>query len=118
MKKGYIVILLIAIVLFGIGYYNYQKPGKYDTLAKCISEKGVKFYGSFQCSHCADQKRIIGKSMEYINYIECGPLSGPLTKICQEEGIRSYPKWEFNGEKISKVLTIEELSSMSGCKNE
>ena len=56
--------------------------------------------------------------MEYINYIECGPLSGPLTKICQEEGIRSYPTWEFNGEKISKVLTIEELSSMSGCKNE
>jgi len=111
---GLIVIAILILVIVGVN--NSRKPGKYDDFAKCLTYSNVKFYGSFQCPHCAEQKRIFGKSIKYINYIECGPLSGPQTQICKDNHLRYYPTWEFNNTKTEDVLEVDELSSMTGCK--
>ena len=39
--------------------------------AQCLTDKGMKFYGSSNCSWCAKEKTLLGDSLQYINYIEC-----------------------------------------------
>lgn len=61
-KHAYAVVgLVIVILLIGFTVVSFSAPGKYDDFAKCLSEKGVKFYGAFWCSHCANQKAMFGK---------------------------------------------------------
>jgi len=69
---------------------------KYDTFAKCLTEKGVKMYGAFWCGHCQNQKKAFGDSFKYVTYIECAePNSQKQLEICAKEGITGYPTWVF-----------------------
>ena len=117
LTKKIIVYSILIIIIFGVTYMaivNAKKPGKYDNFAKCLTEKGVKFYGSFQCPACAQQKQKFGKSMKYVDYIECGPL-GQQTKICNDANIDAYPTWIRDTDVKKGVLSFEELSQLSGC---
>lgn len=69
--------------------------GKYDSLAKCLTDKGVKMYGAYWCPHCQNQKKAFGDSFKYINYTECADpnVEGQL-EVCQKAKIESYPTWE------------------------
>ncbi len=108
-----IIIVLAAIIYIPIS--NSSKPSIYDDFAKCLSENNVKFYGSFQCPHCADQKALFGKSMKYVNYIECGPLGGPVDQGCIDAGVKAYPTWIFENETREGVLSLGELAQQTGC---
>ena len=118
MKKSYAITIIVILVIIALFYYSVKKPGKYDEFAKCLSNKDAKMWGAYWCSHCAEQKRIFGKSFEFVKYIECGVPgdTSKQTEICSREGIRSYPTWEIDGERIEKVMEIGELSSLTGCK--
>ena len=119
-KKSYIVLSIIVLVVIVIGVLIYNStttPGQYDNFAKCLTEKGVKFYGAFWCPHCADQKKLFGKSIKYVDYIECStPDRSGQTPLCIQEKIEGYPTWEFNGTKASGVFSLQELGSKSGCQ--
>ncbi len=120
MKKSnaYMIVgLVIIILLIGFTVVSFSAPGKYDDFAKCLSEKGVKFYGAFWCSHCANQKAMFGKSFQYINYIECSEPDGAgQLPVCKDAGVKSYPTWEFaNGTQQSGELSIQQLSERTGC---
>ena len=117
-KHAYMVIgLAIIILLAGFTIVSFSAPGKYDDFAKCLSEKGVKFYGSFWCSHCANQKAMFGKSFQYINYIECStPDGNSQLPICKDAGVKSYPPWDFpDGTKETGEFTIQQLNNRTGC---
>ena len=87
-----------------------------ETLAKCLSEKGVKFYGASGCGYCKKQKEVFGEAAQYLPYIECvDEETRKMTSQCQEAGIQSYPTWEFFGEKKSGFKTPEELSQLADC---
>lgn len=118
--KKYTIIAVFLIIIVSIWSYAYIRPGKYDGFASCLAEKNVKFFGSFQCSNCADQKRLFGKSTNILMssgvYIECGPLSGPQTQICIDNKIEGYPTWEFSdGTRLVGTRQLTELSEKSGC---
>lgn len=125
MKKQaiYIVIILaVAILLtFGLSFLNDDStpsgPGQYDELAVCLADKGVKFYGAFWCSHCAEQKKIFGNSAKLLPYIECStPNAMDQTDVCKAAGIESYPTWIFpDGSKVTGGLTPAELATKSEC---
>lgn len=70
---------------------------KYDLLAKCLTEKGVKMYGAFWCGHCQNQKKAFGSSFQYINYQECtiDGKQNSFAQVCQDAGIEGYPTWIF-----------------------
>ena len=87
-----------------------------ETLAKCLSEKGAKFYGSSGCGWCKKQKEVFGEAAQYLPYIECvDEETRKMTSQCQEAGIQGYPTWEFFGEKKSGFKTPEELSQLADC---
>src|SRR3989344_8328823 len=115
MKKiSYIILAVILLIVFVIFYFN-SGLGKYDDFAKCLTEKGVKFYGAFWCPHCVEQKKLFGSSIKYVTYIECSTPSGSgQTQICIKENIESYPTWVFpNNTTLVGPQTLEKLSSSS-----
>ncbi|MCA9374641.1 MAG: hypothetical protein R3B71_03880 [Candidatus Gracilibacteria bacterium] len=86
-------------------------------LAMCITDSGAKFYGAYWCPHCADQKKLFGDAMQYIDYIECdagGENAQP--ELCTSNNITSYPTWIFaDGERLVGTQEIEVLASQAGC---
>lgn len=75
-----------------------------DDFAKCISSKGIKFYGAHWCPHCKDQKALFGDSAQYLPYIECStpdstPENNTQLQVCIDAGIQSYPTWDFSNIK-------------------
>lgn len=87
-----------------------------EALAKCLTEKGAKFYGAYWCSWCAQQKEMFGNAAQYLPYVECSEEnSQEMTPECKAIGITSYPTWEFNGEKNPGLKSLDDLVSLSGC---
>ncbi len=91
---------------------------KLETLAKCLSEKGAKFYGAYWCGWCNKQKEIFGQAAQYLPYIECSdPKTKELTPECQKAGITGFPTWQLpNGEKSPGFKPLEKLAELSGCQ--
>ncbi|MBI5413274.1 hypothetical protein HZA42_02930 [Candidatus Peregrinibacteria bacterium] len=91
---------------------------KYVGFAQCLTERGVKMYGAFWCSHCANQKKLFGSSFSEINYIECDPRGPkPNPGLCLEKKIESFPTWEFqDGSQLKGELTFKQLAEKSTCK--
>ncbi len=119
MKRSTTLAIGIVLIVGGFLAYKYNQtlPGKYDDFAKCITEQGAKMYGAFWCPHCNNQKQLFGKSVKYIEYIECSLPDRQQTQICNNANIASYPTWEFkNKERQEGEITLEELSKKTGCK--
>jgi len=119
-KRNIIIILLIIIVgaaILGFWWWQNNMPGKLDDFAKCLSEKGAKFYGAFWCPHCQNQKTLFGKSKKYLPYVECStPDGNSQLKVCSDANIQSYPTWQFSdGSSEVGELSLQELSEKSEC---
>jgi hypothetical protein len=80
-----------------------------EDFARCLTEKGVKMYGSVTCLHCANQKALFKDAFKYINYIEC--LSNPE----QCSGLEGVPAWEINGKIAIGEQSLNKLAELSGC---
>jgi len=122
-KYSGLLVTLAAVVLVigGLVYLaNRQSgaPGQYDGLAQCLTEKGAKFYGASWCPHCAEQKRMFGSSMKYVDYVECaipGNQRGQ-TKACDDAKIESYPTWVFaDGARVTGEQLPKSLAEKAGC---
>jgi hypothetical protein len=120
MKNKKIFIIVIVIIILAIStliyFFNYN-PTNYDNFAKCLTSRDAKFFGAFWCSHCAEQKSLFGKSIKYVNYIECdsrGENAQP--ELCQKEEIVGYPTWKINGTLLPGLQPLERLSQYSECK--
>jgi len=109
-------LVIIVIAVFFFTRTKEAEAGMYDEFAKCITGQGAIFYGSFQCIHCATQKSLFGNSMQYISYVECGPLGGHQILICQQAGITGYPSWIIGNKKYEGVQQLDKLAGLTGCQ--
>jgi hypothetical protein len=116
---GIIVIVIAILAVFGFNMTGQvvAATGKYDSFAQCLSQSGVKMYGAYWCPHCNEQKSMFGSSWQYVNYVECSLANrAGETPACTQAGITAYPTWEFqDGSRVEGALTLEELSTRSGC---
>lgn len=95
-----------------------SEPSKYDAFAKCLTEKGVKMYGAYWCSHCIAQKEAFGSSFQYVNYQECtvDGKAGTYAQVCKDAGIEGYPTWKFpDGAVKDGEVPFDDLAKLSGC---
>jgi hypothetical protein len=110
---------LLAVLAYG-GWRAYDRftPGKYDQFAKCLGEKGAKFYGAYWCTHCKAEKVRFGKSAKYLPYIECAPQdSTELAPECKQNGVTAFPTWKFSdGTTEVREMELAELASRTGCE--
>lgn len=106
--------LVLALVVYR-GYKWYKRrttPGQFDAFARCLSQKGVKMYGTDWCEYCQRQKKEFGKSFQYVSFVNCDYQK----QECKERGVESYPTWIIGGKQYSGVQPLERLASLSGCE--
>ncbi len=108
-----VVLVMMTVAVFGIGSPDEKN---YDGFAQCLTEKGLKMYGSANCGHCNSQKDMFGSSWQYVDYVECSSLYGGQTEACLQAGIRGYPTWVLpDGTQVLGRQSFERLSELSGC---
>ena len=121
---GYIVLIVVGLVVIiaavgGLWYMDRQSAPEreaYASLAQCLSEREVKFYGAFWCPNCGSQKALFKGSGKSLPYIECSLPDKTQIEMCEDEGIGNYPTWEFDGNKrCVGTLSPEVLAHLSGC---
>jgi len=113
-KKLFLGISVLAL-LFLLGCA--ESSPKMDAFAQCLSDKGAKFYGAYWCSHCADQKKDFGSSIDKIPYVECA-IQGQngQTQPCIDAQITGYPTWVFaDGSRLTGRQPLSTLAQKTGC---
>lgn len=111
-----IVVVVAAGAYFWFQYQN--TPGQYDAFAECINISGAKFYGTFWCSHCQNQKKAFGKSAKLLPYIECStPDGNGQLPVCADADIKAYPTWVFaDGSEETGELSFQKLAEKTSCQ--
>ena len=87
--------------------------------AKYLKESGVIKYSAYWCPNCLYQSELFGKqAYKELNVVECAKDGkNSQTQLCIDKKIRGFPSWEINGKIILGVLTLRELSTMTGYEN-
>ena len=87
--------------------------------AKYLKEIGVIKYSAYWCPNCLNQSELFGKqAYKELNVVECArDGKNSQTQLCIDKKIKGFPTWEINGKLILGVLSLEELSKLTGFKN-
>ena len=87
--------------------------------AKYLKDKGVVKYSAYWCPNCLNQSELFGKqAYEGLNVVECARDGlNSQTQLCIDKKIKGFPTWEINGKLILGVLSLKELSKLTGYKN-
>ena len=88
-------------------------------LAKYLNDKGVVKYSAYWCPNCLNQSELFGKqAYRELNVVECARDGiNSQTQLCIDKKIKGFPTWEINGKLILGVLSLKELSKLTGFKN-
>ena len=87
-------------------------------LAKYLNDKGVVKYSAYWCPNCLNQSELFGKqAYKELNVVECARDGvNSKTQLCIDKRITGFPTWEINGKLILGVLSLKELSKLTGFK--
>ena len=87
--------------------------------AMYLKDSGVIKYSAYWCHNCLNQSELFGKqAYKELNVVECAnDGKNSQTQLCIDKKIKGFPSWEINGKIILGILTLEELSSLTGYKN-
>ena len=115
-------ILVIAVFFTGTlyawqdGWLQPPENPELQALAMHLEDTGAQYFGAFWCPNCQDQRRIFGRSADRLPYVECSPngRGGIVAFECVSNGITAYPTWIIDGERYQRVLSVEELTRLSG----
>ena len=85
-------------------------------LAKYLTDKGVVKYSAYWCPNCLNQSELFGKqAYKELNVVECArDGKNSQTQLCIDKKIKGFPTWEINGKLILGVLSLKELSKLTG----
>ena len=88
-------------------------------LAKYLNDNGVVKYSAYWCPNCLNQSELFGKqAYKELNVVECArDRINSQTQLCIDKKIKQFPTGEINGKLIVGVLSIKELSKLTGFKN-
>ncbi len=113
-----------GLVLMGVLFLSFNLSSEkvnHDVLAQCLTENGVRMYGSYRCGVCAKTKAMFGASFQYIHEVECHPR-GPNSQygLCSEKKIEGTPTWtmERQGVELKRqvgFLSTDQLKEFGGC---
>ena len=87
--------------------------------AKYLKDSGVIKYSAYWCPNCLNQSELFGKqAYKELNVVECAnDGKNSQTQLCIDKKIKGFPSWEINGKIILGVLTLKELSTLTGYEN-
>ena len=130
-NKILLPLLLITVVVFISGCVQQStttsepSSASLDAFAQCLTDKGVKMYGSYICSGCLAQIKMFGGhegSFRYVDNIECHPRGpNPQTQLCLEKDISKTPTWILEKDdteikRLAGLQSFESLAEFSDCQ--
>ena len=88
-------------------------------LARYLNDNGVVKYSAYWCPNCLNQSELFGKqAYKELNVVECARDGiDSQTQLCIDKKIKGFPTWEINGKLILGVLSLKELSMLTGFRN-
>jgi len=102
--------VLAVILIAGYAVYAAASPGRFDSFAKCLSEKGATMYGAMSwCQYTQKQRAMFGKSFKYLKYEEYTEFPAASEKI------RKTPTWIIDDKVYEGVQSFDRLSGVTGC---
>ena len=86
--------------------------------AKYLKINGVIKYSAYWCPNCLNQGELFGRqAYKELNVVECARDGlNSQTQLCIDKKIRGFPTWEINGKQFLGVLSLKELSKLTGYK--
>ncbi len=104
-----------ALHLYYSDMFAPRESPRLQALASHLRLSGARFYGTYWCGTCQEQKQLFGSSAKRLPFIECTPngRNGLVAPACQRAQVNSYPTWIIRGERYHKVLSIDELARLS-----
>ena len=87
--------------------------------AKYLKDSGVIKYSAYWCPNCLNQSELFGKqACKQLNVVECArDGKNSQTQLCIDKEIKGFPTWEINGKLFLGVLSLDELSRLTGYNN-
>ena len=87
--------------------------------AKYLKSNGVVKYSAYWCPNCLYQSELFGKqAYKELIVVECATDGkNSQTQLCIDKKIQGFPSWEVNGKIFLGVLTLKELSNLTGYEN-
>ncbi len=83
--------------------------------AKDLAAAGATMFGAAWCPACTQQKELFEDGQEFLPFVEVTNPDRSLNDIGQQEGITTFPTWEFpDSSRQTGVLSLAELSQRSG----
>jgi hypothetical protein len=117
-----LVVLALSLLIFtgrpvALGPTANSRDSELSTLALCLKNRGVVFYGAFWCPYCQKEKALFGDAAGLLPYVECSnPDARGQTPVCIQQSIRKYPTWVFpDGTRVIAKLSPQALAEKSGC---
>jgi len=81
------------------------------SLTKCLTKKGIKFYGTDNCPLCHKQEGLFGTAaIQFLNYIDCSKHPGDCAHL------QKVPAWYINGTLSYGIKTMADLRKLSACE--
>ncbi|MGP1676677.1 MAG: hypothetical protein ACTS6J_05905 [Burkholderiales bacterium] len=92
-----------------------EKP-QLKALAIHLSDSGARFFGTYWCPTCREQKALFEASADRLPYVECTPggRNGPVSVACVTNDIKRYPTWIIGGVHHTGIVSASELARLSG----
>lgn len=92
-----------------------EKP-QLKALAIHLSDSGARFFGTYWCPTCQQQKALFEASAARLPYVECTPggRNGPVSIDCVVNDIKNYPTWIIGRVHHTGIVTASELARLSG----
>lgn len=112
MRKILLISLVLALLVVTGCSITGNSVTSTNTLAKCLTEKKVVMYGTEWCSHCQNQKKAFGNSIDEVTFIDCDKEP----RKCDAVGIQGYTTWRIDGQNYPGEQQLSRLASLSGCK--
>jgi|SRR5919199_3973265 thiol-disulfide isomerase/thioredoxin len=119
--------IVVSVTLLALTTACSQSEQSHDTstaskvaLASHLKQIGAKFYGTFWCPYCKQQKEMFSQqAFSQINYIECDPQGkNAQTDLCEKANIESFPTWEIKGRLYKGLKSWDELADLSDYKGD
>jgi len=120
-RTAVILVIVLALGVFAFNKYREADaaPDARIAFAQCLKDKGAKFYGAYWCPHCQAQKKLFGKGVKNLDYIECAIPGNQRdqTQACKDAEVKSYPTWIFaDGSRESGEQSLSDLAEKTGCE--
>jgi len=110
-QKAFVIMIAAIFIISMFPMFLSSSGGNFDEFTQCITSAGAVMYGAYGCSACESQKGLFGNSFEHVDYVECVENEA----LCIEENITVVPTWIISNKTYVGVLSVDELSRISGC---